>query len=321
MMPAHHDSVLLSEAVDALAVRENDVVVDATTGGAGHFAALLAKLGADGVIVGIDADTSATERAREAYALDRRPHRPVAHLVTDNFRNLTHILERLGIGFVDKILFDLGWSGYQLAEKKGFSFSNDEPLLMTYGGVGETAADIVNTYAERDLADLIYLYGEERHSRKIASAIVIARAKKRILTTGELVEAILAGTPSWYQKKGNHPATKTFQALRIAVNDEFGALKEGLVSAIRVLAPQGRLAVISFHSGEDRIVKEILRDAAKSGQGKLSPKKPLAPSRAEILANRRSRSAKLRVFERAPSAYKTETSEKPLIHAKSLTYA
>lgn len=298
-MKARHDSVLMDEVLEALDVQPSDTVVDATLGGAGHFSKLLAALSEGGVIVGIDADPAAVERARAAYALDRRPTRPVAHLVNDNFRNLARILERLGIGQVDKILFDLGWSGYQIAAPRGFSFQSDEPLLMTYGEGGETAADIVNTSSEEDLANILFTYGEERFARKIARAIVTARSKERILTTGALVEAIKAGTPKWYREGKTHPATKTFQALRIAANDEIGALREGLAAALAALAPGGRLAAISFHSIEDRIVKNILRDAVESGSGMLSPKKPLVPSRAEVLKNRRARSAKLRVFERA----------------------
>ncbi len=297
-MEARHDSVLMREVLEALEITSGDTVVDATLGGAGHFAAILASLGEGGVIVGIDADPAAVERARAAYALDRRPHRPVAHLVNDNFRNLSHILERLGIGRADKMLYDLGWSGYQIASPRGFSFQSDEPLLMTYGEGGETAADIVNSATETELADIIFTYGEERFARGIARAIVAARGKERILTTDALVAAIKAGTPHWYHERRIHPATKTFQALRIAANDEIGALREGLAAALAALAPEGRLAIISFHSIEDRIVKNILRDAVLAGQGTLTPKKPIAPSRAEILANRRARSAKLRVFEK-----------------------
>lgn len=300
-MEAKHDSVLLTETLDALRVESSDTVIDATLGGAGHFAALLAQLGEGGVIVGIDADPAAVERGRAAYALDRRPERPIAHLVNDNFRNLSRILERLNIGSVDTILFDLGWSGYQIATPRGFSFQNDEPLLMTYGEGGETAADIVNSTSESDLADLIFAYGEERFARSIARSIVSARAKERILTTGALVAAIEAGVPSWYRTGKIHPATKTFQALRIAVNDEIGSVREGLAAALTALAPGGRLAVITFHSIEDRVVKTILRDAVEAGAGTLTPKKPIVPSRAEVLHNRRARSAKLRVFERSVS--------------------
>ncbi|MBI2025313.1 16S rRNA (cytosine(1402)-N(4))-methyltransferase RsmH [Candidatus Kaiserbacteria bacterium] len=296
---ARHDSVMMEETLRALNVRPGDTVVDATLGGAGHFKALLAELGGGGTIVGIDADSMAVERGREAYAADRRSERPVAHLVNDNFRNLARILERLGIGQADAILFDLGWSGYQIASPRGFSFQDDEPLLMNYSESGETAADIVNSSSETDLADLIFTYGEERFARSIAHAIVEMRARGRILTTGALVRAIEAGIPNRYHDGKIHPATKTFQALRIAVNDEIGALRDGLAAALDALAPSGRLAVISFHSIEDRVVKNTLRAAIDGGLGTLSPRKPIAPARAEILANRRARSAKLRVFERS----------------------
>lgn len=297
-MEARHDSVLMKEVLDVLDVRASDTVVDATIGGAGHFAALLALLGEGGIIVGIDADGAAVERGREAYAHDRRLERPVAHLVNDNFRNLAHILERLDIGKVDKMLFDFGWSGYQIAAPRGFSFHGDEPLLMTYGEGGETAADIINSSTEEDLADIIFTYGEERFARSIAHAIVLARSKERILTTEALVAAIKGGIPHRYHVGKIHPATKTFQALRIAVNDEIGSMREGLAAALLALAPGGKLAVISFHSIEDRIVKGILRDAVHMGLGTIDPKKPIIPTRAEVVMNRRARSAKLRVFER-----------------------
>lgn len=298
-MEARHDSVLMKEVLETLDVQSNDTVIDATLGGAGHFGALLSSLGEGGTIIGIDADPAAVERAREVYALDRRPERPVAHLVNENFRNLAHILERLGIGQANKMLYDLGWSGYQIASPRGFSFQRDEPLLMTYGESGETAADIVNSSTEEELSDIIFTYGEERFARGIARAIVAARSKERILTTDALVEAIKAGTPHWYHERKIHPATKTFQALRIAANDELGSLREGLAAALAALAPAGRLAVISFHSIEDRMVKNILRDAMQEGFGTVVPKKPIVPARAEILSNRRARSAKLRVFERS----------------------
>ncbi len=301
-MEARHDSVLMREVLETLDVQPSDTVVDATLGGAGHFAALLSMLGEDGTIIGIDADAAAVERARSAYAADRRPHRPVAHLINDNFRNLSRILERLGIVSADKMLFDLGWSGYQIAAPRGFSFQReDDPLLMNYDENGEAAADIVNSSSEEELARIIFTYGEERFSRGIARAIVAARSRERILTTGALAAAVLAGTPAWYHKQKTNPATKTFQALRIAVNDELASLREGLGASLKVLTASGRLAVISFHSIEDRIVKNVFRDAVHAGLGSLSPKKPIVPSREEILANHRARSAKLRVFERNAS--------------------
>ncbi len=297
-MEHEHTSVLVEEALGALAVAPGEVVVDATLGGAGHFRRLLGALGEGGTIVGIDADGEAVERARAAYAEDRRPERPVAHLVNDNFRNLERILERLGLAKVDAILFDLGWSGFQIASPRGFSFASpEEPLLMTYGQGGETAADIINSATEDVLTDIFAHYGEERFARPIARAIVAARGHGRILTVGQLTDAILAGTPTWYQKRRLHPATKTFQALRIATNDELGALSEGLAGALRVLAPGARLAVIAFHSVEDRVVKQALREAAASGLG-TALKRPIVPTRAETVRNRRARSAKLRVFTR-----------------------
>lgn len=302
-MEKKHDSVLMQEVIDALDVHPTDVVVDATLGGAGHFGALLSKLGSKGVLVGIDADAEATGRAEVVCDTDTRAKRPTVHIVHDNFRNLTSILSSLSIDAIDKALFDLGWSGYQIASSRGFSFQNDEPLLMSYGEDGETAAGIVNSSSEEDLADLIFVYGEERFARSIARAIVSARAKGRLLTTGALVEAILAGTPRSYHHSKTHPATKTFQALRIATNDEFGALRDGLSATLLSLRPGGRVAVISFHSTEDRIVKEVLRAAVESGEGKLIPKKPIVPTRAEVLLNRRARSAKLRVFERGIPTY------------------
>lgn len=308
MTEARHDSVMLSEVLGALALKQDDTVVDATIGGAGHFAAILSALGDGGMLIGIDADPAAAERGREVYAADRRANRPVAHIVNDNFRNIAHILERLQIGRVDAILFDLGWSGYQIVAQRGFSFQSDEPLLMTYGDdhlpqQGVTAADIVNTYSEADLADILHTYGEERFSRSIAKAIVKKRGESRIMTTNQLVSAIYEGTPSWYHKRKIHPATKTFQALRIAVNDEIGSIRQGFADAISALSAGGRLVVITFHSIEDRIVKNIFRDAVFNHYGIILPKKPLTPTRSEILQNRRARSAKLRIFiKHAPSA-------------------
>lgn len=315
-MEQTHQSVLLTESIEALSIAPTDTIVDGTIGGAGHFSAILEKLGAGGTLIGIDSDASAVERGRAAYAALRRTDRPTAHLVNDNFRNLTRVLERLHTGAVDGVLLDLGWSSFQLTDQRGFSFQVDEPLIMAYDSGGQTAADLVNSAAESELADIIYTYGEERFSRGIAKAIVAARHQERLLTTRQLVEAVHAGTPNWYHSRKIHPATKTFQALRIAVNDELGALREGLAAALAALAPGGRLAVISFHSIEDRVVKGALRDAVHAGLGSLVVKKPITPARDEVLQNRRSRSAKLRVFERCVVAL---TSATPFTHtAQSL---
>jgi 16S rRNA (cytosine1402-N4)-methyltransferase len=314
-METKHDSVLLEEAIDGLAIVPGDVVVDATIGGAGHFAKLIDALDGNGVLVGIDADRGAIERGEAAA----KGARASVHLVEDNFRNLDAILDRLAISSVSKVLFDLGWSAFHLSSGRGFSFRAEEPLLMTYGTpeAGKTAADMVNTASEEALADLFFTLGEERFARQIARGIVEARKTKRILTTGDLVEIILASTPSWYQHRRIHPATKTFQALRIAVNDELGALREGLDAALSRLTPGGRVALITFHSIEDRIVKTVLRDAAHAGKGTLVTKKPIAPSPEELTANPRARSAKLRIFERCSE----DASNVNDVHASPYAYA
>lgn len=296
-----HATVLRKEAVDMLLVRATDVVVDGTVGGAGHFSDLLEKLGSDGVLVGIDLDADALERAREVVAEDRRPDRPVVHLVADNFRNVARVLSRLEIAGADRVILDLGWSGFQLGGGKGFSFRADEPLLMTYGEpeAGKSAAELISGISEKELADLIYQYGEERYARGIARAIVRAREKERILTTGALVAAILNGVPASYRNGRIHPATRTFQALRIAVNDEFGAIDEGIRSAAALLRAGGRISVITFHSLEDRIVKNLFKELEESGAGTTITRKVVAPTEEEVAANPRARSAKLRVFEKA----------------------
>lgn len=302
---ARHDTVLLSESVDALAIAPSDTVVDATLGGAGHFALLMEKLGPEGTLVGIDADHAAIERAQAVR--DRVPEakRPTVHLVEDNFGNYASIMAQTGLETVDKVLFDLGWSGYQLVSGRGFSFKNDEPLLMTYGDpetAETTAADLVNHLSESSLADMIFALGEERFARSIARSIVAAREETPITTTYGLVAAIEAGVPAWYRHRRLHPATKTFQALRIGVNDELGVLRSGLSAALTSLSEGGRVAVITFHSIEDRIVKSMFRDAAYAGVGVVVAKKPIVPSASELSKNPRARSAKLRVFERRSSA-------------------
>ncbi|KND52042.1 MAG: 16S rRNA (cytosine(1402)-N(4))-methyltransferase [Parcubacteria bacterium C7867-001] len=295
MTTLRHDTVFLKEAIDELMVSSSDVVVDATVGGAGHFSAFEQKLSKEGTLIGIDADREALLRAEATLSEDG----PNVHLVEDNFRNLGAILDKLQIGAIDKSLFDLGWSGFQLAANRGFSFKNEEPLLMTYGrqGKGSTAADLINTASEEAIADMLYSLGEERFARSIARGIAEAREQAPILSTTALVDVVKASTPEWYHHRRIHPATKTFQALRIAVNDEFGAIREGLAAALARTNAGGRVAVISFHSIEDRIVKTIFRDAAQEGYGTVLTKKPIVPSAAEVKQNPRARSAKLRVFE------------------------
>jgi len=299
-METKHDSVLFTETIESLDIQPSDTVVDATLGGAGHFKAMLSALGPQGALIGIDADADAIARAKKTVDGDLRCEKPVVRLVEDNFRNLERIVEEAGVGAPDKVLFDLGWSSFQLTRGRGFSFKAEEPLLMTYGNPEEaqTAADLVNSATEEVLADIIFTYGEERFARGIAKSIVRERKERKLLTTADLVSAIEKGTPSWYQHRRLHPATKTFQALRIAVNDELGALREGLSAALALVPPGGRIAVITFHSIEDRIVKGMFRDAAYAGKGCLGNKKPIAPGEEELSRNPRARSAKLRTFLR-----------------------
>lgn len=297
-MEPRHDTVLMHEALESLELSPGDTAVDMTLGGAGHFKAMLLALGKDGRLIGIDADQDAIERATQVVAEDTRKEKPTVAIIENNFRNLSDILEGEGISSVDKVLFDLGWSGFQLARGRGFSFRADEPLHMTYGDPeqGATAADVVNSSSEEALVEILYTFGEERFARGIAKSIVRERKREKIMTTTQLVQAIEKGTPGWYHHRRLHPATKTFQALRIAVNDELGALREGLASALNHVPAGGRIAVITFHSIEDRIVKSMFRDAAYAGKGSLFNRKPIVPSDRELADNPRARSAKLRVF-------------------------
>jgi 16S rRNA (cytosine1402-N4)-methyltransferase len=293
-----HRPVLLHEVIESLSLRPDDIVLDGTLGGAGHAREIVHQLGTKGVFIGIDADAAAIGRAKEAL----KDAVATVHLVEGNFRNAESYLGKHGITHLTKALFDLGWSGFQLTAGRGFSFLQDEPLLMTY--VAEptehtlTAERVVNTWKEESLADVIYGWGEERYSRQIARGIVAARAKKPITTSKELAEIVRGSVPPFYRKGRLHPATKTFQALRITVNDEMGALKYGLAAAFQRLAPGGRLAVITFHSVEDREVKRTFLDWAESGNAERITKSPIKPSDAEVKANPRSRSAKLRVIQK-----------------------
>jgi len=291
-----HQSVLLHEAVESLAIQADDTVVDATLGGAGHALAIAQKLGTGGTFIGFDLDQDAIARSREALA-ESKPH---VHLVEANFRDLTRELEKLGIKTIAKALFDLGWSSYQLDSGRGFSLKSDEPLLMTYAKDAKalTAAKIVNEWGEESLADIIYGWGEERYSRRIAEAIVKRRERTPFTTARELAETIYASVPVRYRRGRIHPATRTFQALRIAVNDELGALQQALLGAWDVLHHGGRIAVITFHSIEDRLVKQTFRQWEEKGEGRRLTKKPVAPGADELARNPRSRSAKLRVVEK-----------------------
>lgn len=267
---------------------------EGTVGLGGHSRALCEMIGKSGFFIGTDADQESL-----AIAEERLKDLPCKKLFAcDNFRNIDAVLAKAGVEKVDAILLDIGLSNRQLdVVPRGFSFMRDEPLLMTFRSEGDglTAREIVNEWAEESIADIIYGYGEERFARRIAKGIVEARKDKPIETSGQLAEIVKKCVPKFGFSKIN-PATKTFQALRIAVNDELGALREGIAKGFEHLAPEGRMAIISFHSLEDRIVKEFFRQKANEGVATLVTKKPIVPSDSEVKENPKSRSSKLRIL-------------------------
>lgn len=295
-MSSQHTTVLLREAVDALDLSPESIVVDATFGSGGHAREIAQKLDAAGMYIGIDADETALDRSK----LD--DFSPQIHLVHDNFSNLRNILRSLHIEKVDAILADLGWRMEQFADgQKGLSFQHNGPLHMTFGDPKDypfTAEDIINDWDEHVIADILYGYAQERFARRIAKAIVEQRQYSRITSTKELVEIVEGALPK-AARRGHrkvHPATKTFQALRIAVNDELGVLETFIKEAFTALKPGGRLAIITFHSIEDRVVKHSFRELKDSELAILTPKKPIVPGELELKQNPRARSAKLRVI-------------------------
>lgn len=292
-----HVPVLLHEAIDSLNLKDGDIFLDGTLGSAGHSLLVAEKFGDNVEIIGIDRDADALMRSEERL----RALTHSAYLKLESFRNMDQVLKDLGMSKVNAILLDLGISSDQIDESgRGFSFQRDEPLEMTMekDSKGVTAKEVLNKWDEETLELVIRGFGEEKYSRKIAREIVLRREEKEFQTTRDLQEAVLAAVPASYKRMRLNPATRTFQAIRIAVNEELSALEEGLQKAFDSLGSKGRLAVISFHSLEDRIVKNFMRDRAKEGVGKLITKKPVTPSEEEVERNPRSRSAKLRVIEK-----------------------
>ena len=305
-----HETVLLRESVEGILSDPDGIYVDCTLGGGGHSAALADRLGPSGCLVGIDQDPAALQAGR----LRLTGVRPTVHVVQGNFREIGAVLDQLGIGQVDGILFDLGVSSHQIdLPQRGFSYMNNGPLDMRMNPEQSlTAQEIVNTYPEKELARVIFEYGEERWARRIAKFIVEARRNRPLTTTFELVELIAAAIPAAARRQGPHPAKRTFQAIRIEVNGELSILPAALRTAIDRLKPGGKIGVISFHSLEDRIVKNTF--AALLGHCVCPPKapvcicnpratlrlpgKPIAPSAEEVEANPRARSAKLRIAEK-----------------------
>lgn len=301
-----HKPVLLKEVIENLKIKDNDIFVDTTLGNAGHTKAILESGVTNLTIIGIDADKIAIDHSKavlEPFELNNQ-----IFLEMTYFDSLEKILEKYQLNHIDKILFDLGFRSDQVDDpKRGFSFLNDGPLDMSFqSSLGDienrqnklTAGQIVNEWQEESLADIIYGYGEEKFSRRIARAIIKAREEKKIETTTELAEIVKSSVPVFYRRAKIHPATKTFQALRITVNDELERFKKTLQFAYEKLSPTGRIAVISFHSLEDRITKRFFREKAKAGEAKLINKKPITASKEELEQNPRARSAKLRIIEK-----------------------
>ena len=311
-MSGQHIPVMLPEVLAALAPRAGGIYLDATFGGGGYAAAILDS--ASCTVWAIDRDPDAI--ARGAALAGRHPGR--LHLLHGAFGDMLALLGAHGVTALDGVVFDLGVSSFQLDDAaRGFSFRHDGPLDMRMARNGPTAADLVNTLPEGELADTLYQLGEERASRRVARAIAIARAEAPITTTGRLAEIIRSVLPP--DRKGHHPATRSFQALRIRVNDELGQIEAALAQAAQLLAPDGRLVVVAFHSLEDRLVKRFMTEAtgrtpapSRHNPAGLLDRRDTAfrllatgaakPGDAETDANRRARSARLRVMQRRPAA-------------------
>ena len=308
-MEFSHIPVLLDECINGLDIRPDGIYVDGTAGGAGHSSAIAARLGENGRLIALDRDPDAVKTASERLSVY-----PNAQVIHSNYSQMRDVLDDLGIDLVDGILMDLGVSSYQLDEEsRGFSYHSDAPLDMRMSKEGMSAADVVNTYSESEIARILFEYGEEKFSRRIASNIVRKREEAPIETTLQLADIVRDSVPQKARRDKN-PCKKTFQAIRIAVNGEFEHLSKGLEEAFFSLKPGGRLAVITFHSLEDRIVKQKFAGWCKGcicppdfpqcvcghkPKGTLVNRKPIEAEEKEVERNNRSRSAKLRIIERS----------------------
>ncbi|WP_097025805.1 16S rRNA (cytosine(1402)-N(4))-methyltransferase RsmH [Clostridium peptidivorans] len=309
-MEFKHVSVLLNETIDSLNIKEDGIYVDCTLGGAGHSSEILKRLSDNGRLIGIDQDEDALSAAKEKL----KNYKNVT-FVHDNFYNIENILDDLGIDKVDGIIADLGVSSYQLDEKdRGFSYMNDAPLDMRMDRRIEFSAyNVVNEYSFEELYKVIREYGEENFAKRIAQFIVEERSKEPIKTTGELTEVIKRAIPAKFRREGPHPSKRTFQAIRIEVNGELRILNKAIEDGVNKLKSGGRMSIITFHSLEDRIVKNKFRElespcncpkdfpicvCGKESIVKVISRKPIEPSKEEVEENPRSRSAKLRVAEK-----------------------
>ena len=311
-MTFEHKSVLLHETVDSLNIRPDGIYVDGTLGGGGHASLVCSRLGENGRLIGIDQDEDAIAAATERL----KPYGGRVTIVRNNYENIDTVLAELGIPGVDGIYLDLGVSSYQLdTAERGFTYREDAPLDMRMDQRNaETAADIVNGYSEMELYRIIRDYGEDRFAKNIAKHIVRARQEKPLETTGELIEVIKAAIPAKIRATGGHPAKRTFQAIRIELNKELEVLEHSIDKMIGLLNPGGRLSIITFHSLEDRIVKNKFKEnenpcvcppdfpvcmCGRKSRGRVVTRKPIVPTGQEIEENKRSKSSKLRVFEKS----------------------
>lgn len=309
-MEFHHVSVLLSETIDGLAIKENGVYIDGTMGGAGHSREILNRL-PHGRLIGFDRDGDAIRVCKERLA----DFSEQVTFVNRNFHDVKAVMQELGVSGIDGAVLDLGVSSYQLdCEERGFSYNADAPLDMRMDQTAAFSAyNVVNEYTEQQLADVIFAYGEDRWAKRIAEFIVKERETGPIQTTGQLVSVIKKAVPKGARQDGPHPAKRTFQAIRIEVNNELSGLSQAVEDFISLLNPGGRLCIITFHSLEDRIVKNVYTRLArgctcpgdlpvcicgKTSQGKVITRKPIAPGETELQENPRARSAHLRIFEK-----------------------
>ncbi len=306
----HHVPVMLDPCLEALAIKPEGIYVDGTMGGAGHSSEIVRRL-TDGRLIGFDRDPAAIKASKERLA----PFIEKVTFVNRNHAEVKDALTSLSVPAIDGALLDLGVSSHQLDEaSRGFSYMQDAPLDMRMNPNDTFSAyDVVNTYSAEDLENIIFNYGEERWAKRIVEFIIDARTRNPITTTGELVDVIKKAVPKNARRDGPHPAKRTFQAIRIEVNNELGGLKTAVHDFIDVLAPGGRLAIITFHSLEDRIVKTAFRErekgctcppeypvclCGKKSAGKVITRKPILPTDKELEENPRARSAKLRIFEK-----------------------
>lgn len=288
-----HKPVLLHETIEILNPKVGAFFIDGTLGGGGHANAIVERIGKSGTLLGTDWDKEAVERFEKTEA-----QRANVILRNANYDSIPEIVKNEKLGMADGLLLDLGFSSFQIEDaKRGFSFQADGPLDMRYAKEGATAGDVVNGLREEELADIFWKFGDERFSRQIAKRIVEERRREKILTTGRLRDVVTSAFPARFRNGRVNPATKVFQALRIYVNHEFENIESLLGKLQEVVRVGGRVAVITFHSTEDGIVKNAFREMVKAGKAELLTKKPIVPTREEVHENPRSRSAKLRAIQ------------------------